>query len=135
MEFTLENIVYGLGWAVMAGVIEEIVFRGGLIWLLKKWIKNNYILVAIPALLFGIAHLTNGWTLQILWAVLIGMYFGYIRLKHSIWWAIAAHSGLNLMGGLLLVANKMMVADVNPLIPIGISVAFFIYAMINLRKI
>ena len=75
MEFTLENIVYGLGWAVMAGVIEEIVFRGGLIFLLKKWIKNNFLLVGIPSILFGNGYFINGWNLQILWGGLIGMYF------------------------------------------------------------
>lgn len=46
-------------YSIAAGIVEEMVFRGGIMGLLEKW-KNIKIAIIVPSVLFGLIHILNG---------------------------------------------------------------------------
>lgn len=74
--------------AVLAGIGEELLFRGVLLPLVARWTTPLVALVA-TSLLFGLAHAMS--RLYFLLATLIGFYFGWLAMEYSLVLAIVSH--------------------------------------------
>ncbi|MEH6680084.1 MAG: CPBP family intramembrane glutamic endopeptidase [Sediminicola sp.] len=101
--------------AVIAPVLEEILFRGPLIFFRKH--KNFSYFFYASAVLFGMAHLFNfqeGSHLLYLAPLLVapqivmGLILGYIRIKLGLHWSILLHSAHNTVLFLPLLAVKAL---------------------------
>ena len=91
--------------ALSAGLCEEVVFRGYLIRyglaLFEPTGLGPVLAVLAPALVFGVAHLYQGWS-AVARIVVGGVLFGAAFLASgSLWLPIAAHAGIDAFGGLL----------------------------------
>jgi CAAX protease family protein len=74
--------------AVLAGLGEELLFRGTLLPLVARW-TNPLVALAVTSLLFGLAHALS--RLYFLLATLIGVYFGWLAMDWGLSVAIVAH--------------------------------------------
>ncbi len=81
--------------AILAPVVEELIFRGLVLGhLLTKMKRPAAILLS--SLIFGVIHLNP---LQIIYAALMGALLAFIYVRScSIWAAVFAHAGFNLVG-------------------------------------
>lgn len=88
-------IIRILSIAVMASVVEEVVFRGIILKRLMSMPMNFHIANLIQALLFGLIHFNM---LQSAYAFLIGIAFGLVYAKFkTIWAPIIMHTTFNLL--------------------------------------
>lgn len=79
--------------AVMAGVGEELLFRGALQRILEKMTRNHHVVIWVAAILFSAIHLQFYGFIP---RMLMGAYFGYLLyMTGSIWVPVAAHLGNN----------------------------------------
>lgn len=80
---------------IISPIVEELLFRGALLYLLKK-ITPFMIANIIQAILFGLYH---GNVVQGIYAFVIGMFLGYIAYKcGGIVYTITLHMSVNFMG-------------------------------------
>lgn len=97
-----ENTWLSLGmnlliFAVLPAILEEMVFRGYVLQSLRSY--GDPIAVVISALLFGLMH---GNLLQLPFAFLLGLVFGYVVVQTgNIWIAVVVHFLNNAMSVLL----------------------------------
>jgi len=86
--------------AITAGVWEELLYRGFLLWFLTP-LTGIVGAVLSSSLLFGLGHLYQGWR-GVPRTALIGLAFavGYALTK-SLWWLMIAHALLDVYGGAL----------------------------------
>ena len=89
--------------AVSAGIGEEIVFRGFfityLISMLGSWEYGAYLAVIIPALVFAIGHIYQGWR-AVFKIFLLAILFGYLFLfSKSLWIVMVLHILLDMISG------------------------------------
>ena len=97
--FTLDILIMGLAPAIF----EEVLFRGIFIHNLKASGKSDMAALLIPALIFGVIHLTNavnGDILQALiqtgYAVVVGLVFGAIYIRTGdLFSLIVAHAAID----------------------------------------
>jgi membrane protease YdiL (CAAX protease family) len=84
--------------AVMAGIWEELLYRGFLIWYLRPF-ASLWGAVALSTAAFAIGHIYQGWR-GIPRAGLLGLLFavGYVATG-SLWWLIALHAVVDIYGG------------------------------------
>jgi CAAX protease family protein len=84
--------------AVMAGIWEELLFRGFLIWFFSP-VVGLVGAIACSALVFGLGHAYQGWR-NIVRTALIGaaLAIGYVATR-SLWWLIVAHAIMDIFGG------------------------------------
>jgi len=88
------------GMAVTAGVCEELLFRGFLIWLLQP-ICGVWIAALLALALFAVAHAYQGRE-GVIRSATIGLVFtGIVLATRSLWPAIVLHALVDLMGGLV----------------------------------
>jgi membrane protease YdiL (CAAX protease family) len=93
------NWFYGVSFA--AGVCEEILYRGFLIWYFANWIGSVPALF-VSSLAFGIAHSYQG-AANIPRTALIGLWMGIIYLvSNSLWLPMLAHFVYDVIGGRLI---------------------------------
>lgn len=101
-EFSLGMVF--LSAVVIAPFLEELLFRGPLIWF-RNSRKFNFIFYAIT-ILFGTYHITNfQWTTDVLVLapllvapqISVGAILGFIRIRHGLVWAILLHACYNLV--------------------------------------
>ena len=86
---------------VMAGVTEELLFRGTLLTILREKIKNPHVAIWIIASLFSAIHFQFYGFIP---RLLLGAIFGYMLYwSHSIWIPVIAHF---LNNTIILIANK-----------------------------
>ena len=95
-------------WGILsltAGICEEIVYRGFLIWyalqLLPEGGLGTTLAVVLPALFFGIGHLyqgPKGMSQVFISGIILG---GVYVLTGSLWIPIIAHAAMDFTGGLL----------------------------------
>ena len=86
--------------AQVAGIWEELLFRGFLIWFLAPY-AGVVGAVAISTLAFGLGHAYQGWR-GIPRTGVIGLILAAAYVAGgSLWWVMAAHALLDLYGGLL----------------------------------
>ena len=73
-----EKIVYLIATAIGAPVVEELVFRGVLIGILRKY-TNVRTSIIISAIIFGTLHFTS---ISVIFnAIVMGLAFGYMYVK------------------------------------------------------
>jgi membrane protease YdiL (CAAX protease family) len=84
--------------AVMAGIWEEVLYRGFLIWFLAPY-ASLWGAVVLSTTAFALGHLYQGWR-GIPRAGLLGLLFavGYVATA-SLWWLIALHALVDVYGG------------------------------------
>jgi membrane protease YdiL (CAAX protease family) len=76
---------------LLAGVGEEIVYRGVLFGILYWWTDSWWIAAVISAITFGMAHMVQGWRSGVLITLLaLGMQ-GLVRLTGDLYHAMAVH--------------------------------------------
>lgn len=76
---TRQQLRWGLGVSVFAGVFEEIAYRGYLMAYLGHWLDPWWVL-AVSSLVFGLAHLYQG-RVGVVMTTLMGAVFGYFYLE------------------------------------------------------
>ncbi|MDR0999661.1 MAG: CPBP family intramembrane metalloprotease [Clostridiales bacterium] len=82
---------------LVAPVVEEMCFRG--VTLNRLGNKEIWLAVLIQAVLFGIIHFN---LLQGIYAVILGVVFGYIYVRFkSLWYPVIAHISFNMIGQLM----------------------------------
>lgn len=96
---TTNELLVFLLVAIMAGVWEELLYRGFLLWFLKPYL-TIWGAVALSTAVFALGHIYQGWK-GIPRAGGIGLLFaiGYV-FSASLWWLIALHALVDLFGGL-----------------------------------
>jgi membrane protease YdiL (CAAX protease family) len=98
-----EEYIYFIPLAFAAGICEEIVYRGYLmnyfIILFKNSLINYQLALIVPALLFSISHLYQGWT-SVIKIILISLLFSLIFLKsESLLLVMTIHIFIDLVSG------------------------------------
>ncbi len=119
--FTLDILILGLAPAVF----EEVLFRGIFIHNLKAGGRSDMAALIIPALLFGVIHLTNavnGDILQALvqtgYAVVVGMVFGAIYIRTGdLFSVMLAHAAID-------ITNRVFMGASNT--PVPVIIAFIV---------
>lgn len=85
--------------AVLAPLVEELLFRGLIQRRLREYVSNKWFVIIISAFVFGFAH---GNLVQFVYAFIIGMMLAYVYDKYgTIWASIVLHLGANLISVLL----------------------------------
>lgn len=111
-------------------IIEELVYRG---FILRSLQKNGKLMaIAASAILFGFMHMN---IYQILFAIPVGLIFGYVAVEYSIKWTIALHIFNNfIMGDLLSFFTSKFTEPVETGIIWIIEIIFFLGALYILAK-
>lgn len=119
--FTLDILILGLAPAVF----EEVLFRGIFIHNLKAAGRSDMAALIIPALLFGVIHLTNavnGDILQALvqtgYAVVVGLVFGAIYIRTGdLFSVMLAHAAID-------ITNRIFMGAA--ITPVPVIIAFIV---------
>lgn len=89
-----------VGLSLTAGLCEEVLYRGFLMWYSMMWLPEAAAVVA-SALVFGVAHLYLGWGVGGLRATVVGVVLGVAyRLTGTLWVPIALHAVVDVTSGL-----------------------------------
>jgi membrane protease YdiL (CAAX protease family) len=85
--------------SITAGIWEELLYRGFLIWYLSPR-AGLVAALFLSAAIFGLGHAYQGWR-GVLNTTLIGLAFaGFYALSQSLWWLMLAHALIDMSGGL-----------------------------------
>ncbi len=92
--------------AISAGVCEEIVFRGYFIRYFQVVLGQEHLLVVglsllLPAIIFGISHLYQGWGAVVKIVSMALMFGAFFVLTGTLWPLIVFHASIDLLGGLV----------------------------------
>ena len=88
---TREELALFLKLSLTAGICEELLYRGYLIWYLERWIGPIPAVVA-AALIFGFGHLYQG-RRGMLTTALVGVVFGVVyRVSGSLYLGMVLHT-------------------------------------------
>ena len=86
--------------AITAGVWEELLYRGFLLWFLVPYVGLIAALV-LSSLIFGVGHVYQGWR-GIPRTAAIGLIFAIAYAwSGSLWWVMLAHTILDIYGGII----------------------------------
>lgn len=92
---------YFFGLSITAGIVEETIYRGFVIWYLTLFMPV-WAAVIISSIAFGLGHTYQG-TNGVVRVAVIGLVFGaFYVLTGSIWLAIVGHAILDILQGALL---------------------------------
>jgi membrane protease YdiL (CAAX protease family) len=95
--------------SLSAGVWEELVYRGFLVWFLMP-LAGVAGAIVISALIFGLAHLYQG-VRGFVASTVLGLIFGGLYLfTASLWWLMAVHAVIDMAGGFNTVQIKRAAA-------------------------
>jgi membrane protease YdiL (CAAX protease family) len=84
--------------SVTAGICEELVFRGFIIWYLGHWM-SPWVAAIVSAVAFGLAHFYQGWTGVVKTGV-TGLVMGLLFVgTGSLLWPMILHAAVDLQGG------------------------------------
>ena len=85
--------------ALTAGICEELLFRGFLLWVLAHLLPSWWLAALVQAALFGVAHLYQG-PRGVLTTFFVGAFLtGVVWISGSLWPAMLAHALLDLNAG------------------------------------
>jgi membrane protease YdiL (CAAX protease family) len=85
--------------AITAGVWEELLYRGFLIWFLAPT-TGLAGAVLISSAIFGLGHAYQGWR-GVLTTALVGLIFAVLYVASgSLWWLMLAHAIVDIYGGI-----------------------------------
>jgi membrane protease YdiL (CAAX protease family) len=88
--------------ALTAGVCEEILYRGFLIYALGRVLPSPWVALVPAALIFGIAHAYQG-PRGVAGTGLLGVFLGLLYLlSGSLWPGIGLHASVDLVNGMAL---------------------------------
>jgi len=101
-----QEFIHYLFLAFSAGICEEIVFRGYFIRYFEWWFGSGgptgvALALAIPALIFGVAHLYQGWKAVVKIVAMAIMFGAFFLLTDSIWALVLLHSLVDVLGGVV----------------------------------
>lgn len=89
-------------YAVLAGVVEEIVFRGYLLKQFTAWFKGPYVAVFLQAVIFGAAHGYAYGIRQMILIVVSGILIGYFVLwQRNLKSAMVFHAWADIFGAVI----------------------------------
>ena len=89
-----------VGLSLTAGVCEEVLYRGYLMWYSMMWLPKEAAVLA-SAVVFGAAHFYLGWGVGVLRATVVGAVFGAAYLlTGTLWVPIALHAIVDITSGL-----------------------------------
>jgi hypothetical protein len=102
MPHTNRDLRYFICVSITAGIVEEIVYRGFVLWYLESFMPL-WIAVVVSSIGFGLAHIYLGAAYAVR-AGSVGLAFAiYYVLTGSIWLPILAHIALDVLQGPVLV--------------------------------
>ena len=85
--------------ALTAGICEELLFRGFLLWVLAHLLPSWWLAALVQAALFGVAHLYQG-PRGVLTTFFVGAFLtGVVWISGSLWPAMLVHALLDLNAG------------------------------------
>jgi membrane protease YdiL (CAAX protease family) len=89
-----------VGLSLTAGLCEEVLYRGFLMWYLMSWLPEAAAVLASAAV-FGVAHLYLGWGIGVLRATVVGVVLGVAYLlTGTLWVPIVLHAVVDVTSGL-----------------------------------
>ncbi len=90
-----------MGLSLTAGLCEEVLYRGFLIWYLRMLPLPGMAAALLAAIVFGVAHQYLGWNVGVLRATIVGLVLGVTYLvTGTLWVPIALHAILDVTSGL-----------------------------------
>ena len=106
MMWMLPNKSSDLAWWVLvslvAGIVEEIVYRGVMVQLWERLLGGWWPAVAVCAIAFGVAHFVQGWRTVAVIAVLAVANHLIVRATGDLYTAMAIHFVYDLLAGVIL---------------------------------
>jgi membrane protease YdiL (CAAX protease family) len=90
-----------VGVAALAGISEELAYRGLAYQLLRGMGLNIALVLLVCVATFGIGHMTQGWRGVLGTSMLALVFHGLVFLTNSLYLAIALHAGYNLIVGVI----------------------------------
>lgn len=98
IDFVLWNFIFSLFYYLLIiGPVEELIFRVYIQETIEVYFnKNKWVSVIIAAALFGIWHIINGTLIQVIFAFVIGLVFGFCKyyIKNCKYVGVALGHGL-----------------------------------------
>ena len=96
---SLGELVVFVPVAITAGVWEELLYRGFLIWFLAPT-AGLIGAVLVSSAIFGLGHAYQGWR-GVLTTALVGLIFAVLYVASgSLWWLMLAHAMVDIYGGI-----------------------------------
>ncbi|HEY2953716.1 MAG TPA: CPBP family intramembrane glutamic endopeptidase [Candidatus Eisenbacteria bacterium] len=103
LPHTRADLVPFLQLSLTAGICEELLYRGYLIWYLSHWL-TIYPAAALASLLFGVGHLYQGWR-GVLTTGMVGAFLASVYLvSGSLFAGMALHALMDAHSGSLMQA-------------------------------
>lgn len=103
---------------IMAGVAEEIAYRGVLTELLTRATGSQAIAIVVACIAFGAAHAVQGWRGAALASIFAALFHGMVVLTGDLYAAMIAHATYDLLAGLVIAEHARRRRDqaltVNP---------------------
>ena len=106
MMWMLPNRSSDLAWwvlvALVAGIVEEIVYRGVMVQLWERLLGGWWPAVAVCAIAFGVAHFVQGWrTVAVIVVLAVGNHL-IVRATGDLYTAMAIHFTYDMLAGVIL---------------------------------
>lgn len=89
------------------GVVEELIFRGYLLYVLRRYLANNSAIVAISAIIFGLIHWSQGGHAVLITALIGAVFMIAFLLSRSLLPVILAHFVINFVDFSELIPKKI----------------------------
>jgi len=86
--------------ALLAGISEEITWRGVQIALLVPLVKSAFVAMLVTSILFGLAHMTQGWKSSGLIALFATAFHSLVWLSGSLYVAMFVHAAYDVIAGI-----------------------------------
>lgn len=115
IDMMMNSVSGVLSIAVMAPLLEELLFRGAIQGLLMRYFKNPWVGIIVAALVFGVIHANP---VQIFYAACLGVGFGWMYYRTgSLLPAIAGH----ILNNSMAVIVALLWGSEEPDVPAGIT--------------
>ena len=103
---------------IMAGIAEEVAYRGVLTELLTRATGSQAVAIVVACVAFGAAHAVQGWRGAALASIFAALFHGIVLLTGDLYAAMVAHATYDLFAGLVIAGHARRRRDraltVNP---------------------